>query len=183
MSSRKDQNLQTTLSRRSFTLALGMSALAAPLLAGCQFQPLYGTSTSGHSVKDAMKSVVIAPIPGRVGQRLRNELIYGATGGGGGDVPKYRLQIAIRDYITNILVETTGDAEGQLYNLDASFKLLRISDDSVLFEGESTSRAAYDKYEQIFANTRARVDAENRAARTIADGIKTRVAAFLSRSA
>ncbi len=182
MSSRNDQKTQGTLSRRSFALALGLSALT-PLIAGCQFQPLYGTNTGGGSVKDAMKSVVIAPIPGRVGQRLRNELIFGTTGGGDAYTPKYRLQIAIRENVTSILVETTGDAEGQLFNLDASFKLLRISDEAVVFEGESTSRAAYDKFEQIFANTRARLDAENRAARTVADGIRTRIAAFLSRSA
>jgi len=182
MSSRSKRNASTTLSRRSFTLALGLSALCAPLIAGCQFQPLYGSSSSGQSVKDAMKSVAIAPIPGRVGQRLRNELIYNTTGGGSAYSPKYRLQIAIRENVTNILVETTGDAEGQLFNLDASFKLLRIADESVVLEGESTSRAAYDKFEQIFANTRARIDAENRAARTVADGIRTRIAAFLSRS-
>ena len=82
--------------------------------------------------------------------------------------------------MTSILVETTGDAEGQLYNLDASFTLLRAGDNVVLLEGESTSRAAYDKFEEIFANTRARIDAENRAARIVGDGIKTRIAAFLS---
>ena len=185
MSSRKTQNPQTALSRRRFTLALGVSALAAPLLAGCQFQPLYGSgsSRSGGSVNEVMKSITIAPIPGRVGQRIRNELIFANTGGGHTNQPIYRLQIAIRENVTAILVERTGDAEGQLYNLDANFKLLRIADEKVVLEGQSTSRAAYDKFEQIFANTRARIDAENRAARTVADGIKTRVAAFISRQA
>ena len=183
MSSRKNSTALAGPSRRSFIWALGLTAVFSPLLAGCQFQPLYGSSPGGESLKDAMKSVVIAPIPGRVGQRLRNELIFANTGGGYAGKPKYRLQIAIREHITAILVERTGDAEGQLYNLDASFKLFRIGGDKALLEGESTSRAAYDKFEQIFANTRARIDAENRAARTIADGIKTRIAAFLSRAA
>jgi LPS-assembly lipoprotein len=165
-------------------LVLATTALLClPLLAGCQFQPLYGTTPDGKSLKTVMKSVDISPIPGRVGQRLRNELIFGTTGGGNADAPKYKLQIAIRESITSILVETTGDAEGQLYNLSASFQLIRIGDSAVLLKGESTSRAAYDKFEQIFANTRARIDAENRAARIVADGIKTRIAAFLSGNA
>ena len=183
MSSRKKHTAPTAISRRRFSLALGASALLAPLVAGCQFQPLYGTSSGGRSVSEAMKSVVIAPIPGRVGQRIRNELIFANTGGGHANTPVYRLQIAIRENITPILVERTGDAEGQLYNLDANFKLLRIADEQVVLEGQSTSRAAYDKFEEIFANTRARIDAENRAARTVADGIKTRIAAFMSRQA
>jgi len=169
------------LMARGRRIALAALALAClPLIAGCQFQPLYGTTADGRSLKTVMKSVEIAPIPGRVGQRLRNELIFATTGGGYAEAPKYKLQIAIRESVTSILVETTGDAEGQLYNLDASFTLLRAGDNVVLLEGESTSRAAYDKFEEIFANTRARIDAENRAARIVGDGIKTRIAAFLS---
>ena len=169
------------IARHGRRLALGAFALACvPMLAGCQFQPRYGTTADGRSLQQVMKSVDIAPIPGRVGQRLRNELIFGTTGGGYAERPQYKLQIAIRESVTSILVETTGDAEGQLYNLDASFVLLRAGDNVVLLKGESTSRAAYDKFEEIFANTRARIDAENRAARIVADGIKTRIAAFLS---
>ena len=160
-----------------------IALLCLPLIAGCQFQPLYGTTPDGQSLKTVMKSVDIGPIPGRVGQRLRNELIFGTTGGGYAEPPKYKLQIAIRESVTSILVETTGDAEGQLYNLSASFQLIRVGDSAVMLKGESTSRAPYDKFEQIFANTRARVDAENRAARIVADGIKTRIAAFLSGNA
>lgn len=182
MSSRS-QKLANPLTRRSVALGVGLTLLAAPLLAGCQFQPLYGSSSSGRPLDEVMKSVVVAPVPGRVGQRLRNELIFGTTGGGYANSAQYRLQIAIRENVTPILVERTGDAEGQLYNLDVSFKLLRITDESVVLEGESTARAAYDKFNQVFANTRARVDAENRAARTVADAIKTRLAAYLSRRA
>ena len=183
MSSRSKHSQPKALSRRSFALALGGALLCAPLISACQFQPLYGSGSGRGSLNEVMKSITIAPVPGRVGQRIRNELIYNTTGGGHANTPRYRLQIAIRESITSILVERTGDAEGQLYNLDANFKLYRISDDEVVFEGQSTSRAAYDKFEQIFANTRARVDAENRVARTVSDGIKTRIAAFLSRQA
>ncbi len=34
------------------------------------------------------------------------------------------------------------------------------------------SRAPYNRYQEIFANVRARYDAENRAARTVAESIK-----------
>ena len=42
------------------------------------------------------------------------------------------------------------------------------------------SRAPYRRYQEIFANVRARYDAENRAAETVSESIKTQVAAFLA---
>ncbi len=50
-------------------------------------------------------------------------------------------------------------------------------------EGKATSRAPYERFETIFSNVRARYDAENRAARTVAESIKVRIAAYLSQSA
>ena len=63
---------------------------------GCAFHPMYATTSTGGNLTDAMKAVDIAPIPSRVGQRLRNELIFGTTGGGEASAPVYRLDIALR---------------------------------------------------------------------------------------
>ena len=73
--------------------------------------------------------------------------------------------------------------QGQLFNLNAQFNLVRLADNQIVLKGRSAGRAAFDRYDPIFTNTRARIDAENRAARVVADGIKTRVAAFLSSTA
>src|SRR4029453_17524488 len=70
------------------SLIAGLSALA---LAGCGFQPLYGGTTAGGArLADVMKGIDITPIPGRVGQKLRNELIFASTGGGAGGPTPYR---------------------------------------------------------------------------------------------
>lgn len=164
-------------------LALLALIAAAPLLAGCGFQPLYGPTASGAQLSEVMKAVDVAPIPGRVGQRLRNELIFTTTGGGSGAPPGYRLEIALKESLFNTLVERTGDPKGQIYELFADFKLVRLKDGQVVFEGKSTSRAAYDKVESVFADIRAKRDAENRAARTIAETIRLRLAAYLSSAA
>ena len=44
----------------------------------------------------------------------------------------------------------------------------------------SFGRAALERNPSVFSNTRAQDDAQNRAARTIAIELKTRVAAFLA---
>lgn len=104
--------------------------------------------------------------------------------GGGAAAPRsnYKLDIVIKESVINELVKISGDAKGQVYELDATFKLIG-RDGKVLLEGKATSRAAYERFETIFSNVRARVDAENRAARTVAESIKVRIAAFLSQAA
>jgi len=175
------------MSWRNPTVALfALAAVAGFGLAGCGFQPLYGSNTttaSGARLSEAMASVDITPIPGRVGQKLRNELIFANTGGDYAAPPKYKLNIAIRERVINQLVQITGDARGQVYQLQARYKLIDKSTGQVLTEGTAISRAPYSRYQEIFANVRARYNAEDRAARTISESIKTQVAAFLATSA
>ena len=162
---------------------LAALALLALGLAGCGLQPLYGTTAGGSRLAAIMSGVEVAPIPGRVGQRVRNELIFENTGGSGQNPQTtYKLDIVIKESVVNELVRITGDAKGQVYELDATFKLIG-NDGKVVLEGKATSRAAYERYETIFSNVRARNDAENRAARTVAESIKVRLAAYLSQAA
>lgn len=152
-------------------------------VAGCGFQPLYGTTASGVSLNTAMKAVDIGPIPGRVGQKVRNELIFDTTGGGDADLPVYRLEIALRESIENTLVDLTGDPQGQVYQVYTTFRLVRIRDSQMVFEGKSNARAAFDKRDSVFSDVRARRDAEDRAAKTIAEAIRTRLSAYLATAA
>ena len=163
------------------SLIAGLSALA---LAGCGFQPLYGGNTaSGARLAEVMKGVDITPIPGRVGQKLRNELIFASTGGGIPGPTRYRLNITIKESVTDQLVQITGDATGQVYQLDATFKLIDSATGTVIYQGKAISRAPYNRFQEIFANVRARYDAENRAARTVSESIRVQVAAHLSNAA
>ena len=163
-------------------LLAALAVTAAISLAGCGIQPLYGTTAGGSRLAAAMAGVDITPIPGRVGQRVRNELIFENTGGSGQTGTTYKLDIVIKESVINELVKITGDAKGQVYELDATFKLIS-NDGRVVLEGKATSRAPYERFETIFSNVRARYDAENRAARTVAESIKVRIAAYLSQSA
>jgi LPS-assembly lipoprotein len=163
-------------------LSLGVS--------GCGFHPMYGTSANGGAdLVETMKRVQVANIGGRTGQRLRNELLFGTTDGGQQLSPAYRLDVAMRESVRNSLVTGIGSPTGQILQLDAEFRLVRLSDQETVFKGASSSEAAYDLAGvtgiagSTYGDTRARIDAENRAARMLADTLKTRVAAFLSRPA
>ena len=156
---------------------------------GCGFHPLYGPTASGANLSDVMKAVDVATIPSRPGQRLRNELIFGTTGGNAALPPIYRLDVALRELTRNTLVTSQGLPTGQVVQLDAEFRLVRIKDNETVFKGYSTSEASYNLAGVTglagtsYGDTRAAIDAENRAARSLADTMKTRLAMYLSKAA
>jgi LPS-assembly lipoprotein len=185
MSSAKSPKQDMIVSRRAALIGCA----AAVTLTACGdgtsgFRPLYGNaSLGGTGANEKLAAVDVGPIPGRVGQRIRNELIFQTTGGGSPLPPEYRLDIAIRESLSATLVRRDGEAEGQVYNLDASYKLVRITDKAVVAEGKSYSRAPFDRSTSVFANVRAREDAENRAARTVGEELRTRLLAHLGSQA
>jgi LPS-assembly lipoprotein len=185
MSSAETGPARVTLSRRSLMHGLALMLTAAPGLAACSggFQPLYGPTASGVGLQERMAQLDVATIPGRVGQRIRNELIFQASGGGELAPPTHRLEVSITESVISTLVKPDGDALGQTYSLQANFKLIEIKTKKVVLTGTSYGRAGFERFQSIYSNVRARDDAENRAARTVADDLKTRLAIYLSSQA
>jgi LPS-assembly lipoprotein len=163
-----------------------LACAVVPMLAtGCGdsgFRPLYATSSlNGTSVNQKLAELEIAPVPGRVGQRLRNELIFQATGGGyAAPQATYRLEIVLTESIAATLVQIDGNSSGSVYNLNARFRLIRLDDKSVALEGVSYGRSAFQRFDSVYSNVRARREAEDRAAQTVADDMRARLTAFLS---
>jgi LPS-assembly lipoprotein len=158
------------------------------LATGCGdsgFRPLYASSALiGSDVNEKLAKMEIAPIPGRVGQRLRNELIFQSTGGGNEAwQPAYRLEIIVTESISATLVQIDGNSSGSVYNLDAAFRLVRLDDKTVALQGTSYGRSAFQRFDSVFSNVRARKEAEDRAAQTVAEDMKSRLAAYLSGAA
>src|ERR1700730_3361128 len=80
------------------------AAMLACMLAGC-FQPMYGdrslTGGNGPNLREAMRDVEIAKVDGRVGQEIRNDIIFELSGGEGnptGAPYRLNLQIATNSY-------------------------------------------------------------------------------------
>jgi len=165
-------------------LGLAVGAALVSTMAGCAggdgFRPMYAATSGGPQLQEKLASVEVATIPSRVGQRIRNELIFQSTGGGGSAPPVYRLDVAIRETVVPTLVRSTGEAASNIYTLDASFSLIDMRSKKVILKGVSYARAGFDRFPSIYSNVRAREDAENRAANVIAEDVKSRVAAFLS---
>ena len=184
MSSSRGNKPQVVTTRRALLRGLALTFAVAPVLAACgdgAFRPLYGPAAGVERLEEVLAKVDIAPIPSRVGQKIRNELIFHNTGGGEAAKPAYRLEIAIREGLNSTLVTSTGEAFSQVYNVDAAYQLISLKDKAVVLKGTSHARAAFERYQSIYANVRAREDAEGRVARTIAEELKVRLNAHLSR--
>lgn len=176
---------------RSLRRARSKQALAAfaiaftSVLAGCGgsggFQPLYGTGATGERTAAQLATLDIAPIPGRVGQRIRNDLIFERSAGGEAKAATKRVEIKLTESVITNGVQITGDSTSQTYQVEAVYRIIDIATGKVDGEGRSVARANYERFAAIYANVRAREDAENRAARVISSDLKTRLAVHLSR--
>ncbi len=175
---------QTRLTKIAVAAVLAGSAVALSACGSSSggFQPLYGP-TEGKTYDQRLATVEIANIPGRVGQRIRNELVFDRSTGNEAISPDRRLDVVITETILTTLVDQTGASGSQIYQLEARYQLIDLKTKKKLFEGRSVGRGSFDRFESIYANIRGRQDAENRVAKSVADEIRTRLLAFMTRPA
>lgn len=169
---------------RSLALAavLGLAAVAG----GC-FRPLYAentASTQGGSVKQTLRGIEIPEIKGVLGHYLRNELVFELDGSGDPDAQKkLRLTIGISESLQVLSVDyANGRADSAILVATARWSLARTGSGEVVTAGESVVRIPYERSPQRFASLRAARDAQIRAAKTLADLIRNRIAADLTAS-
>ena len=75
---------------------------------------------------------------------------------------------------------TTGRVLSEITGIDAYFTLTELATGKAVLNGRTFSRVSseYPGQQQRFARQRARLDAEDRAAKVIAENIRTRLASF-----
>jgi LPS-assembly lipoprotein len=162
----------------------------AALLAGC-FQPLYGDSavTGRPGVRDALSSINVKQIDApngtpeaRIAVELRNQLLFGLTGGAGTNSPTHELTIGMASNRTALIV----DLESQRptmdsFGLDITYTLKDLTTGKTVVRSTTFARVSYDTPttgEQRFARVRGLRDAENRAAKVVAEQIRNRLASY-----
>lgn len=155
-------------------------ALAALLLAGCGFQPLYRSGGAGQ-VPEALGKVSIAPIPDRMGRELRNELLSRINPGGSPNEPSHRLSVELNEEQQGILVERDNFVSRVNLRIRAKFVLVDLASEKPVLEGQARTVAAYNVTSAQYANLVAETDAKRRAALVVAEQITDRLAAYFSR--
>jgi LPS-assembly lipoprotein len=175
--------------RRMLGMGLRLTAavLAAGLTAAC-FQPLYGQRTlGGPPVRDALSAVSVQPIgapPGtpeaRIAVELRNRLLFDLNGGMPA-APTHELAIHFTTERTSVIIDPTSlrpDVDN--FGMHVTYVLRELATGKVVVNETTFARVSYDTpgSEQRFARLRGLRDAENRAARSVAEQIRNRLASY-----
>jgi LPS-assembly lipoprotein len=160
--------------------------LAAGLLgvSACSVQPLYSegpvaNSTVTGSIGTELSMVAVKPATTRVGQEVRNRLLFLLYGGQAQPAaPRYNLSLvvaSISEASANIQVAEENEPTAAIETVRASYSLTDSSG-TVVATGNRQFMASYDVPRQEFAAVRARIDAENRAARELAELLRLALA-------
>ena len=159
-------------------LRAALFALAAAALAACTVQPVYAPQyalgTTGKSA--SLTRVAIDPVNDRVAQVVRNKLMSGLNGGPSVADPVYRLRLVTSEIEVPLGVSNIEAAPTYSITVAVTYELTRVGGNQILLRSTSRGSASYDRVNSAFANTRAKIDAENRAAEVVADDIRLRIA-------
>jgi LPS-assembly lipoprotein len=170
-------------------LRIAPALLLAVLLCGC-FQPLYGdrSLTGNPTLRDSLSAVDILQIDApkasdeaRLAVEIRNALIFDFTGGESPAPPTHRLKVAISSTRASIIVDiNTSRPDVENYGINATYSLTEIATGKVVVTGQTFARVSYDipGQQQRFARARGLRDAESRAAKVIAENIRSRLASY-----
>lgn len=170
-------------SRRPVLQALAVASASA-LLAGC-FTPLYGDPNVVPGARAAhlqLRELDVPEIPGRSGVILRNELIYLTQGGGGrAQNPAHVLKVNLSiDTVPLLLNTAAGRPSAQTVSLTANYTITPVGANATetLFRGTASASASFDRNSQRLASDRAIIEAQERAAKALAENIVTQVAGW-----
>ncbi|MEW6255962.1 MAG: hypothetical protein AB1592_08390 [Pseudomonadota bacterium] len=158
-------------------LALGLA------LGGC-FQPMYatGTTQAGPGLKDKLSNIEVVRIEGELGNEFRNDLIFDLTGGAGNPAgAPYKLFLKVKSTSTYAIVNTSsGLPEAKVVRVSADWQLMRAGEENKgpVTKGQAAASASIDVSQQRFANYSATRDAEKRAGGTLAEMVKSQLAAY-----
>lgn len=157
---------------RGFVVAIG----AAIALSACTVQPLYGPTPTGEAVTTALDRITIDPVDTRIAQEVRNRLLF-VLGGGRQASAAYRMKLTVTAAESALGVTPVETAPTYSITVSATYEIRSLATDEIVLRGTSRGIASFDRITQVYANTRAKLDAENRAAVQAATDIRIRLAA------
>lgn len=157
--------------------------------ASCGFEPLYveKKSTSDwyydsdfdSSIMEEMAQIKIDPIPGRIGQLIRNELLDNLTPKGVPAAPKYVLRIdkidkqEIKQALRNDITATRERVQYTVY-----YSLLDAQTRKVIISSNSLSYLGYNIMANPYSTTFSEKKNQKDAAKILANDITLRMGAY-----
>lgn len=163
---------------------------ALALVSACTVRPLYSNAPlspgSRTSANSELASIGIKPVKSRYAQQVRNNLIFGFGRGAGEPAsPVYSLDLGVTESVESAVLVQVGTDEDEptagSVTLTAAYRLADAKTGVVISSGRRSVTSSFDRPRQEFASYRAQIDAENRAARELAEALQLSIAQDLVR--
>lgn len=161
--------------RRAILMAPLAAALGLAALTACTVQPLYAPTAAGTSVSRDLSGIVIDEVGDRVAQQVRNKLIFTLGANNPAVAPTYRMTLTVSSVVNALGVTPVETAPAYSVTVSATYEVTALATGDIVVRGTARGTASFDRVTQIYANTRAQLDAENRAAGLAADKIRVRL--------
>lgn len=168
---------------------IGGCCLVLAAVSGCTVRPLYtdaGVNAGGLAgAQPAHASVAVRPETTRFGVEVRNHLIF-LLGGASNANPLYTMALNVSAQSASAaIVQRTKDSEptAGVVTMTSFYQLTENATSKVVATGRRSVSSSYDIPLQEFAALRAERDAQNRAARELAELLRQAVAQDLDRIA
>jgi LPS-assembly lipoprotein len=180
---------KTGLSRVLRRIAFAGLVGSLALVSACTVRPLYSSaplSGSQASASAELASIAIKPVGSRSGQQVRNNLIFGFGRGAGEPAsPAYSLTLGVTEAVESSALVQVGTDEDEptagSVTLTGTYTLADAKSGVVIASGKRSITSSFDRPRQEFAAYRAQIDAENRAARELAEALQLSIAQDLVR--
>jgi len=150
-------------------------------VAGCGFQPLYGSQTTNAKVTVSLEQTYVLPIEDRVGQIVRNQLLDKISPKGLPSRATYQLSVTLREQKQGLAIDTTDSTNRYNLTIFAKYKLLDTTGKKTIYAGSAQSIASYNIVSSDFANLAAEKNARKRSAIVVSEEIHRQLSVFLSR--
>ena len=162
--------------------------LAALLVSGCGFHPLYAVPGETHGEMRAdLGAIYVEPLPDKLGYELRNRLIDVLDAKAEMAGARYRLHVSMNE--KNEAIGVQSQQVGNIsqtaitrYNdtLTVQYELVDLATGKAVTHGTESGLSAYNVLASPYATLIAQQDADKRAADDIAERIRLALAVYFA---
>ncbi len=162
-------------------LKIAVAIFLVTAISACQFRPLHGNNSLDAESASNLSNVTVSRVDTRVGQQVRNHLLFLLNGGFAANAT-HEARLSVTWFNKQLAaVPVLGDTTAGTVTVIARYDLVDTDTGKSISSGTRQAIASYDRTGQVFANNRAERDAENRAAREVAESLRLAIASDLNR--
>jgi LPS-assembly lipoprotein len=154
-------------------LAVPLAALLA--LSGCGLQPMYAGGGNG-AVAQGLAAVEVAPIEGRAGWLVRNELTERLNQAKAEGAARYRLDVLLDDKLEGLGLISDDTIGRERRTLRARYQLVDLASGEILLDATAGSDAGID----VVSSEYATIAAENTALENLSEEVSDQIVARLA---